>query len=113
MNIGGYVYILSNHVRGTLYVGVTADLARRMDHHRTGHGSEFVKKYRCHSLVWFETFDDIETAIVHEKRLKRWRRQWKFNLIERMNPEWEDLSTLLHVVPGERMWSPGSCISHK
>lgn len=103
MKIGGHVYILSNRTRGILYVGVTADLARRIDHHRAGYGSMFVNKYRCHSLVWFETFDDIETAIVHEKRLKRWRRQWKLDLIEVKNPEWEDLSNLLHVVPGERM----------
>ena len=95
MEIGGHVYILSNRPRGTLYVGVTADLTQRLHHHRTGHGSEFIKKYKCQNLVWFETFDDIETAIVHEKRLKRWRRAWKFDLIEERNPEWQDLSPLL------------------
>lgn len=96
MNIGGHVYIMSNRVRGTMYVGVTSDLQRRVDHHKSGDGSEFVKKYRCNHLVWFEAFEDIETAIVHEKRLKRWRREWKFDLIEARNPEWEDLALLLN-----------------
>lgn len=96
MGIGGHVYIMSNRERGTLYVGVTSDITTRVYHHRLGEGSDFVAKYRCLRLVWFERFDDIESAIIHEKRLKRWRREWKFDLIEQHNPEWEDLFALIN-----------------
>jgi len=87
-----YVYILASKRYGTLYVGVTSNLAERIAQHKSGKGSAFTAKYNVKNLVWFETFSDIETAIAYEKRLKRWRRDWKMSLIERRNPYWEDLS---------------------
>ncbi len=88
---GSYVYILTNKPRGTLYTGVTADLIKRIYLHRSGMGSQFAHKFALNTLVWFATFDDIENAISHEKRVKRWRRAWKIELIEERNPRWEDL----------------------
>ena len=86
-----YVYIVANEAR-TLYVGVTNDLARRVEEHRNGDGRAFTSRYRLGRLVWFETFERIVDAIAHEKRLKRWSRAWKLDLIERSNPGWEDLA---------------------
>ncbi len=88
---GGWVYIMSDRYRGTMYVGVTADLAMRAHQHRTGKGSEFCAKYGLSRLVWAERGDDIASCIEHEKRIKKWRRQFKFDLIERGNPDWQDL----------------------
>ena len=88
---GGWVYIMANRYRGTLCVGVTADLSRRIYQHREGGGSEFCAKYGLHRLVWAERGDPIDDCITHDKRLKRWRREWKFALIEKGNPEWLDL----------------------
>ena len=91
MGAGGFVYILTNRTRGTLYVGVTADLARRVVAHRSGNGSRFVRRYNLHRLVHVERFDEIDTAISREKQLKHWNRAWKLRLIEERNPEWADL----------------------
>ena len=88
---GGWVYIMADRYRGTLYVGVTSDLAARITQHMTGEGSDFCKRYGLNRLVWAEPCNTIEDAITHEKRLKRWRRQWKIELIEETNPNWEDL----------------------
>ena len=88
---GGWVYMMANRRRGTIYVGVTSDLAARICQHRQGTGSDFCARYRLNLLVWAEQGDRIEDCIAHEKRLKRWRREWKFALIERANPEWADL----------------------
>lgn len=88
---GGWVYIMANRYRGTLYVGVTSDLSARVHQHRTGTGSDFCAKYGLAHLVWAERCEDIVSCIEQEKRIKRWRRQWKFDLIERGNPEWRDL----------------------
>ncbi|MGJ3260793.1 MAG: GIY-YIG nuclease family protein [Rhodospirillales bacterium] len=90
-----YVYILASKPYGTLYTGVTSDLPGRISEHLSGKGSAFTAKYNVKRLVWFETFSDIETAIIHEKRIKRWRRDWKIALIERLNPHWQDLSANL------------------
>jgi len=87
-----FVYILTNQSRGTLYVGVTNDLERRLAEHREGLNSGFTKKYGLDVLVYFEETSDIEAAILREKQLKNWRRQWKINLIETTNSEWKDLS---------------------
>ena len=92
---GGWVYIMTNRYRGTLYVGVTSDLSFRVTQHRNGSGSNFCKRYGLDRLAWAERFDTICDAISFEKRLKRWRRQWKFDLIETANPEWDDLSDTL------------------
>ena len=88
---GGWVYIMADRYRGTMYVGVTSDLPARIHQHRTGDGADFCKRYGLHRLVWAEHAPSITDAIGHEKRVKRWRREWKFALIERGNPEWQDL----------------------
>ena len=88
---GGWVYIMADRYRGTIYVGLTSDLVRRIEQHRTGTGSDFCARYGLKRLVWAERFDRIENAIENEKRIKRWRRRWKIELIEKANPEWDDL----------------------
>ena len=88
---GAWVYIMADRYRGTMYVGVTADLPTRIHQHRTDTGSDFCKRYGLHRLVWAEHLPSITDAIAHEKRLKRWRREWKFALVERGNPDWHDL----------------------
>lgn len=74
-----------------MYVGVTSSLAQRVVQHRNGEGSEFCKQYGLTRLVWADRGDTIEDCIAHEKRIKRWRRSWKFDLIEKGNPDWTDL----------------------
>jgi putative endonuclease len=86
-----YVYILASKPNGTLYIGVTNDLVRRVYEHRTDAIDGFTKKYGVHQLVYYEVGNDIEGAIAREKVLKRWRRDWKKTLIERENPKWRDL----------------------
>ena len=76
---------------GTLYIGVTNDLARRVEEHRQGTVSGFTKRYNVHRLVYYEEHRDVEEAIAREKRMKKWRRTWKINLIEDVNPDWQDL----------------------
>ena len=88
---GGWVYIMANRYRGTIYVGVTSDLAVRIVQHRDGKGSAFCAEHALNRLVWAEKIEPIDEAIAHEKRLKRWRREWKFGLIEKNNPDWRDL----------------------
>jgi putative endonuclease len=85
------VYILASKRNGTLYVGVTSDLAVRVWQHRNDIVEGFTKKHGVHMLVYFELHDDMESAIVREKRLKKWNRAWKLRLIEEMNPDWNDL----------------------
>jgi putative endonuclease len=87
-----YVYLLTNRPGGTLYCGVTNDLARRVIEHRTGRGVAFTARYNLRRLVWFEVHDDIEQAILREKRIKNWRRAWKDQLIFASNPTWRDLA---------------------
>lgn len=87
----GYVYIMTNQKNGTLYVGVTSDLIKRMYEHREGVVDGFTKKYALKSLVYYEVFDDISDAIMREKQLKSGSRSKKIALIEKMNPMWEDL----------------------
>ena len=86
-----YVYILASRVGGTLYIGVTNDLVRRVHEHKTKAAEGFTEKYGVNRLVHFEQFDDIENAIRREKRLKKWNRDWKIRLIEENNPNWDDL----------------------
>ena len=92
---GGWVYIMADRYRGTMYVGVTSDLAARIFQHRNGTGSDFCKRHGLCTLVWAELGDHIEDCIAHEKRVKRWRREWKFALIEKANPDWVDLYEFL------------------
>ncbi len=90
-NRGGWVYIMADRYRGTMYVGVTAYLPLRIQQHRKGTGSDFCAKYGLKKLVWAEFAENIEACIAQEKRIKRWQREWKFELIERANPDWDDL----------------------
>ncbi|MCW5693724.1 MAG: GIY-YIG nuclease family protein [Pseudolabrys sp.] len=87
----GFVYFMSNRPDGTPYVGVTSDLIRRCYEHRNGLIDGFTKQYGLKSLVYFEVFDDIRTAIQREKTIKHWPRAWKVRLIHGGNPEWRDL----------------------
>jgi len=86
-----YVYILASRKHGTLYLGVTRDLVRRVYEHKNDVVRGFTSRYGVHVLVWFEDYDDATNAITREKELKKWRREWKINLIERENPNWQDL----------------------
>jgi putative endonuclease len=86
-----YVYILASKRNGTLYVGVTNDLLRRVQDHREGEGSAFTKKYNVTKLVYYESTPHHSAAIQREKQIKPWKRKWKLELIEKMNPEWKDL----------------------
>jgi putative endonuclease len=83
-----YVYILASRKHGTLYIGVTNDLVRRVYEHRTDAVRGFTSRYGVHLLVWFESYDDVANAIAREKEFKKWRREWKINLIEHGNPNW-------------------------
>ena len=87
-----YVYILVSRKNGTLYVGMTEDIAKRVIRHKGGRGSKFVKKYNIQRLVYFEKANDYSEACNKERQLKSWERKWKLALIEQMNPEWKDLS---------------------
>ena len=86
-----YVYIVASKKNGTLYVGVTGSLKRRVWEHKSGACEGFAAKYGVGKLVYFERFNNIEYAIKREKRIKKWHREWKLGLIERANPEWIDL----------------------
>ena len=88
---GGYVYVLASSRNGTLYIGVTSDLARRVWEHREGLVEGFTKRYGVTRLVYIDGFDRIEDAIAREKAMKKWNRLWKLDLIERQNPDWSDL----------------------
>jgi putative endonuclease len=91
METGGFVYIMASRRNGTIYIGVTSDLPKRVWEHREGIADGFTKKYGCRMLVWFERFDDIEEAIRREKQMKEWKRLWKLRVIETMNRNWDDL----------------------
>ncbi|MFH0811250.1 MAG: GIY-YIG nuclease family protein [Pseudomonadota bacterium] len=86
-----YVYILANKRNGTLYLGVTKDLVKRVYEHKNDLVEGFTKKYGIHNLVYYEQTNDSSSAIEREKRLKKWKRQWKIALIVKCNPEWRDL----------------------
>ncbi|HET9404130.1 MAG TPA: GIY-YIG nuclease family protein [Burkholderiales bacterium] len=85
------VYILASKRNGTLYVGVTSDLAKRVWEHREQFVEGFTKKYGVHELVYYELHDDMISAITREKQIKKWNRAWKLKLIEKLNPNWRDL----------------------
>ncbi|MBI1261211.1 MAG: GIY-YIG nuclease family protein [Rhizobiales bacterium] len=86
-----FVYILASRKNGTLYIGVTNDVARRVWEHRQGKGSIFARKYKVHRLVYVEAFEEIDRAIQREKTMKEWPRAWKIRVIEERNPDWNDL----------------------
>ncbi len=86
-----YLYIMTNKKNGTLYTGVTNDLIKRVYKHKEGLIEGFTKRYNLKKLVYYEVFNDIREAIKREKAIKKWRREWKIKLIEKMNPDWMDL----------------------
>ena len=94
------VYILASQRNGTLYTGVTGNIAARVIAHREGRASAFTHKYKVNRLVWYEFHQDFGYAIEREKRIKNWKRAWKINLIEKTNPDWQDLFETIH------MWAP-------
>lgn len=94
--MGGWAYILASAPYGTLYVGVTSDISRRVWEHQEGVGSIFCRRYGVTRLVYLDFFDSIEDAIHREKRLKKWKRSWKIALIEETNPNWDDLYLTLN-----------------
>jgi len=87
-----YVYILTNKIRGTLYIGVTNNLQRRVYEHKSGLVLGFTQKYKLKKLVFFEITNNVNSALQREKQLKNWHRDWKINLIEEFNNDWDDLS---------------------
>jgi putative endonuclease len=89
--MAAYVYLLASKRNGTLYVGVTTAIAKRIWEHKHKVVDGFTKKYNVALLVWYEVHEDVRSARLREKQLKAWRRQWKLELIEEMNPEWRDL----------------------
>jgi putative endonuclease len=107
-----FVYIVTSKPRGTLYIGVTNNLHRRMIEHRERRASSFTQRYKVFLLMWFEQHSNIHAAIQREKSLKLYPRDWKMNLIERDNPTWEDLFPALEathgVPPGPDSLNPGS-----
>ena len=86
-----FVYILANKKNGVLYIGVTNNLKRRIYEHKHDLIKGFTNKYKVHSLVFYEVHNDIKYAILREKQIKKWKRQWKIDLIEKENPQWQDL----------------------
>jgi putative endonuclease len=87
------VYILASKRNGTLYIGVTSDLVKRVWEHNNGITGGFTKKYSVHRLVYYELFEDMNSAITREKQMKKWRRAWKVELIEKKNRDWRDIWT--------------------
>ena len=86
-----FIYILASKKNGTLYIGLTNNLIRRVSEHKNNVTDGFTNKYGVHRLVYFESTNDVDAAITREKQMKKWRRQWKINLIEQENPNWDDL----------------------
>lgn len=95
----GYIYFVTNWNNKTLYIGVTNSLVRRADEHNEHHGSSFTSRYNCTKLVYYEVLPTIEQAIVREKQLKHFKREWKNQLVESINPDWKDLGKELTVDP--------------
>ncbi len=86
-----YVYLMANKRNNVLYIGITNDLIRRVYEHKNNLIEGFTNKYNCHKLVWYQHTNDVESAITQEKKMKKWKREYKENVINGMNPEWRDL----------------------
>ena len=95
-----YVYMMTNKNNTVLYIGVTNNLVRRVYEHKKNLIEGFTKKYNCHKLVWFAETESVESAILQEKRMKKWKREYKENVINQLNPEWKDL--YFEIIPKER-----------
>jgi putative endonuclease len=91
----GCVYIMASERNGTLYIGVTSDLGKRVWEHRNGVVPGFTRKYGCKLLVWYAAYDDLQQARIRDLQMKKWKRLWKLSEIERMNPDWDDLFPML------------------
>ena len=87
----GYVYLLANRKNGTLYLGVTSDLHQRLQQHASPNNKTFTARYGKMHLVWYEHFESIDDAITHEKHMKKYKRQWKIDRIEKNNPDWKEI----------------------
>ncbi len=94
-----YVYMMASKKFGTLYIGMTSDLMKRVSEHQLHERKGFTEKYNVLRLVYYEVFDDVKEAILREKRMKKWYRKWKIELIEKTNPEWNDLTAEIHGFP--------------
>ena len=92
MERGGYVYMVSNRTRTVIYTGETSNLYARVTEHKQGTGSIFTSRYKCTDLIYYEPFSDIESAIAREKQIKKWKREYKENVINAFNPTWADLT---------------------
>ncbi len=90
-----YVYILSSKRNGTLYTGVTSNLIKRIYEHKNNLVKGFTQKYNVHQLVWYEPHESAESAITREKQIKKWKRAWKLEMIEKCNPQWNDLYEII------------------
>lgn len=101
MNKKGYIYFVTNKTNNVLYIGVTNSLVRRASEHEAHCGSTFTAKYNCTKLVYYEVFPDIEQAIKREKQLKHFKREWKNQLVNSINPGWEDLAVGMIADPEE------------
>ena len=88
---GGFVYIMANRKNGTIYIGVTSDLVKRVNEHREGIVGGFTRQHGCKMLVWFEAYEDLHEARRRELQIKEWKRSWKIRLIEEKNLDWDDL----------------------
>lgn len=114
-----YIYFLTNHKNGTLYIGMSNDLKRRIFEHKNGLIEGFTKKYGLNRLVHFEVYQYVQEAIVREKRMKKWKRQWKIELIEEENPNWNDLAQdwynlwIPHQVRNDKNSFVGYLVIHK
>ena len=104
---GYYVYIMANKRNGTLYIGMSGNLAQRAGAHKKGTASEFTKEYGVKKLVYYERHNDEQKAKIREKQMKRWKRKWKLRLIEGVNPNWKDLSEDLDK---KDVWVPAPCL---
>lgn len=102
-----YVYILASKRNGTLYIGVTNDLERRLYEHKNNLLEGFTNKYNVHHLVYYEDVNDIQSSLQREKQLKRWTRKWKIELIEKINPEWRDLADDFNLNHDKKTGLPG------
>ena len=94
MSKTGYLYILTNKPGGTLYIGVTSDLIKRLYEHKNHLVDGFTAKYDCKTLVYYDVYDDISSAILREKQMKKWNRAWKLRLINEHNAQWKELNVL-------------------
>jgi len=99
MELQPCVYILASRKHGTLYVGVTSDIRRRLHQHRAGEIPGFTSAHGIKTLLWFEAHETMDSAILREKRIKKWNRDWKIRMIEQENPDWLDLATSLGFEP--------------